>query len=340
MLTAAEVKEYAVRCGADLVGIGDIQRYEGAPPQYDPRYILPEAKVIIGFGFRIHRGVFRGIEEGTFFAGYPGMGYSSINDVYAPIVLREVANLLEDHGYEAVMYTNTMVRPGLGQGRPVAPGKPRPDIFLHFRIAAFICGLGQIGYNKLLLTKRFGPRQRLAFIITDAPLQPDPLIEESICDRCMLCVKECPAGLISPDKTEKVTVAGREIEWGQLDEPRCALLNWTGTPETNPFLPPDFAELVGRVLRKPPYPLLDRGLAELIQKMQKEEPGRIDDWSLYVMEKLPYARRCYEAFHYPPVFCGARGCIRACMMHLEEIGKIENTFQAPFRRRPPWTLEG
>jgi len=35
---------------------------------------------------------------------------------------------------------------------------------------------------------------------------------------------------------------------------------------------------------------------------------------------------------------GARGCIRACMMHLEEQGKIENKFEHPFRRRPAWKL--
>ncbi len=184
MLTSELVKQVALEAGADIVGIGDIQRFEGAPKQYDPRYIFPDAKVIIGLGFRIHRGLLRGIEEGTFFAAYPSMGYANINDVYAPMVMREVADLLEDHGYEALMYQNTAVRYGAGAGRPVREGYPRPDVFLHFRIAAFICGMGEIGYSKLLLTPQFGPRQRLAFIITDAPLRPDPLYDgPPLCDR-------------------------------------------------------------------------------------------------------------------------------------------------------------
>jgi len=39
-LTAAEVKAAAKRFGADLVGIGNMECWEGAPKQNDPRYIL------------------------------------------------------------------------------------------------------------------------------------------------------------------------------------------------------------------------------------------------------------------------------------------------------------
>ena len=120
MLTTKKVKQFAKACGADLVGIGSMDRFEGAPMQMDPRYIMPEGKSIIGLGFRIHRGLLRGIEEGTFFAGYPAMAYANINDVYAPMVLRQVGNLLEDEGYEALLYQNTSVRLGSGAGQAVS----------------------------------------------------------------------------------------------------------------------------------------------------------------------------------------------------------------------------
>ena len=152
MLTSEAVKKFALECGADIVGIGSMDRFEGAPKECDPRYIFPDAKAIIGLGFRIHRGLLRGIEEGTYFAGYPAMGYANINDVFAPMVLRLVGNFIEDHGYEAVLYQNTSVRLGCNVGKPVAEGMPKPDVFLHFPIAAFICGMGEIGYSKLFLT--------------------------------------------------------------------------------------------------------------------------------------------------------------------------------------------
>ena len=67
MITSAYIKEQARKFGADLVGITSMDRFEGAPKQMDPRYIFPGAKSMIVLGYRIPRGAFRGIEEGTFF---------------------------------------------------------------------------------------------------------------------------------------------------------------------------------------------------------------------------------------------------------------------------------
>jgi epoxyqueuosine reductase len=320
-----EIKEFAKKCGADLVGIGSMDRYDGAPMQSDPRYIFPEAKSIIGLGFRIHRGLLRGIEEGTYFAGYPALGYASINDVYAPMVLREVGNLLEDNGYEAILYQNTSVRLGTGVGKPVAPDKPKPDVFLHFRISAFICGMGEIGYSKVFLTPEFGPRQRFAFIITDAPIDPDPLFEGEICDKCMSCVKECTAEAIKGDKTVKVTVAGKELEWNDLDADKCSAIYQAGTPEYSPFMNDETKAVI--------QSLLGREFDE--QKLPADYNG--DIWR-YLREKMPYIRNTWESYHHPACIEGARGCVRACMIHLEETGRIKNLFKNPFRIRKPWQL--
>ncbi len=326
-ITAEMVKQVAIQAGADLVGIGDIDRFEGAPRDFDPRFIFPEARTIIGLAFRVHRGLYRGIEEGTFFAALPSMGYANINDIHAPIALRAVGNFLEDNGYEAVLYQNTSVRMGANAGRPVRPGLPRPDVFIHFRIAAFICGLGQIGYSKLLITPRFGPRVRFAFIITDAPLRPDPIYSgPPLCDMCMLCVKECPAGAISPDKTVEVTVAGHTIVWGKLDEQACAAVYQAGTPEYSPFMTPQVADYVKALISTPP-----EQRSELF-KAHPEGPFS------FIRNNLPYCRNAWESYHHPGAICGARGCQRACFIHLEEQGKLENKFHRPFRIRRPWSL--
>ncbi|MGC9320173.1 MAG: (4Fe-4S)-binding protein [Armatimonadota bacterium] len=329
MLTSEQVKRCALASGADIVGIGDIERFEGAPLQNDPRYIFPEATCIIGLGFRVHRGLLRGIEEGTFFAAYPAMGYANINDVYAPIALREVGDFLEDSGYEAVLYQNTSVRMGCGVGEPVREGYPRPDVFLHFRIAAYICGMGEIGWSKVFLTPRFGPRQRFAFIITDAPLEPDRIYEgEPLCDRCMRCVQECPGDAISADSSVKVTIAGHELEWGELDEDRCAAVYQVGTPQYSPFLPEHVSKYVDRLVSEP------RGEARS-EMLSYAGSGPFT----FAMNEVPYSSRAWESYHHPSAICGSRGCMRACMIHLEERGAIENTFENPFRIRRPWRLD-
>ena len=67
MITSQEIKAMAKRMGADIVGIGSIDRWSTAPIQMDPKQIMPKAKSIIALGFRVLRGSLRGIEEGTYF---------------------------------------------------------------------------------------------------------------------------------------------------------------------------------------------------------------------------------------------------------------------------------
>ena len=327
MITAAQVKQCALESGADIVGIGDIQLFEGAPTDFDPRYIFPEAKTIIGLGFRVHRGSYRGIEEGTFFAALPSMGYANINDVFAPMCLRDVGDFLEDNGHEAVLYQNTSIRCGANRGRPVQEGFPRPDVFIHFRIAAYICGMGEIGWSKVFLTPRFGPRQRFAFILTDAELATDPLMEPgTLCDRCKQCVRDCPVGAISADKAVTINIGGHEIQWGELDVDRCSAGYQAATAELNPFMTPEVAEGVENLRTMPPGPERDA--------MVREFGG---PWGLG--RKLPYTQATWDSFHHPGTICGARGCQRACFMHLEERGVLENKFHRPFRQRKPWKLD-
>ena len=289
MLKSEEVKKFAKKCGADLVGIASMDRFEGAPKNMDPRYINPDAKALIVFGFRIFRGCLRGIEEGTYFVSYSSMGYAGINWVYAPVVLWNFCKALEDEGYEATPIPNIFWP---RTGRPVSEDKPGPDVFLHYRIAAFCAGLGEIGYGKVFLTPEFGPRQRFAAVLTDAPLEPDPLFEVGkLCDRCMLCVKDCTGEAISATETVKVEVAGRMLEWGKLDVERCTSAFAGGNEEFNPFF----------------------GTG-------------------------PKGTGPNPVYEYGRALEGARGCIRACMIHLEEQGKIKNAFKKPFRIRKPWRL--
>ncbi|MEA4822864.1 MAG: (4Fe-4S)-binding protein, partial [Clostridiaceae bacterium] len=215
MLDSAEVKRIAKRMGADLVGIASMDRFEGAPPEMDPRLIMPNAKSMIVVAFRINRGAFRGIEEGTHFTSYAAMGYGAINTVVMPTFVIQFSRIFEDEGYETLplgyesnfggvidnWHKPTQENPiphntdsdGKLRSRPVSEGKPAPDIQVHMRIAAYLAGLGEIGLSKVFLTPEFGPRQRFALVMTEMELEPDPIMEPgTICLRCGACIRECP----------------------------------------------------------------------------------------------------------------------------------------------------
>ena len=296
MVTSSDVKEYAKQVGADLVGISSMDRFEGAPKQMDARYIFPNAESMIVLGFRIARGTLRGIEEGTLFSNYPSMGYAALNQIYGPMVLWKLTRFLEDEGHETIPMLNTnggeAVNPVTGKfrngwSRAVAEGKPYPDVLVHFRLAAFMAGLGEIGWSKLFLTPEFGPRQRFAIMLTDAKLEPDPIYTGKICDHCKLCVKNCHGKAISMNESVKVTVAGHELEWSKIDPMACEIGIQGGlNKELNPF--------------EGDYP-----------------------------KKYGYGRAIE----------GACGCIRACMIHLEERKKIKNRFHNKFRSSAQWEID-
>ena len=355
MLTSQMIKEAALAAGADMCGIGSMDRFEGAPREMDPRFIFPEAKSVIGMVFRIPRGVQRGIEEGTQFYQYPSMAYGGINEIFAPAVLYQVGQLIEDEGYEAFIYRNTGARgsvsdmdgsPGntlspeeqieaMNQAkrktnhhrsvqftRPARPGQEAPDLQFQFRLAAVACGLGEIGWSKMFLTKDFGPLQRVAFIFTDAELEPAPLYDgEPLCRRCMACVRECPGGCLSQTESIKVNVGGKICEWGKLDEWKCYAFYTHGGRKFNPFVPKEVWDKNENgdldVLEKADVKADEKTVKKVYLALEKYFPT----WVGYNMAK-----------------CG--GCIRACVSMLEKKGGcMAGRFHEPLRTGKPWEMD-
>ena len=310
---ALAVKRAALEMGADAVGIGNIERWANAPLQMDPKQIMPECKSIIGMVFRVERGSLRGIEEGTYFSNYSAMGYGGITYLYMPMTVINLSKFIEDQGYEAIpmghqsdwrAVNNTgEVRPGYS--RPARPGQACPDIMLHLRIAAYLCGLGEIGFSKMFLSPQFGPRCRVGVVLTDVELEPDPIYDgPQLCNRCMACVRACPGQCFPTDKTVKVNLAGHEVEWSDLDMSKCNTAFRgavdTGVPQDDPYMP-------------------DTNFV----------PG---SWS-------PFYHKPRNVYQTGQAICGSRGCTRACMISLESRGVLQNTFKQKFRRRPEWSVD-
>ena len=317
MITSKDIKEAAKRLGADIVGIGSIDRWSTAPIQMDPKQIMPNAKSIIALGFRVLRGSLRGVEEGTYFSNYSSMGYGGITYLYMPMTVINLSKMIEDAGYEAVPMghqSDWRAIDNLGYlrenySRPVEPGKAAPDVMISLRIAGFLCGLGEIGYSKMLLTPEFGPRLRVGIIITELELEPDPIMEPgTLCNRCMACVRECPGGCIPADRTIKANVGGYDLEWADVDMERC---DWVfqGGAEVR-------EGEVGNYFNTP-------------ERAGKYKPSEIN----------PFYNQPKRLYNTGKAICGAKGCTRACMISLEKRGVLKNKFENPFRTKKPWRVD-
>ncbi|MFH0876869.1 MAG: hypothetical protein V1863_01415 [Candidatus Omnitrophota bacterium] len=59
----------------------------------------------------------------------------------------------------------------------------------------YLAGLGWVGRNNLLVSKKFGAQFRMMTVLTDMPLATDKPLEAN-CGTCRACVCACPAGAI------------------------------------------------------------------------------------------------------------------------------------------------
>jgi len=341
ILTAGAIKELARRIGAggggvEVVGIANIERFADAPERMHPANIFPGCRSVISIVQPIPRGSYRGITEGTHWNNYTYYSYNRLNTVFRPLLTDEISRFIEQHGYEAVP-----VYPGVPESYPnhpnPIPGRPAADINLNIRIAALACGLGEIGWSKVFLHPVYGPRVRIGNILTDAVLEPDPLIKPgTLCKRCMKCVPDCPGNAI-PGKNGpsiKIRIEGQEYEWGDVNMGRCTAthhgINYKASPFLKKYFPGFNLEITESTMSEElAYKITHSlGLANW-QRQNPEFPGTAAN---------PYIKQISAHCGYLAV-CGAKGCIRACMEFQEKTHNIaQDNFKTPVFPGPKWQL--
>ena len=215
--------------GANVVGIANVERFEGAPRGHHPSDFIPKAKSVITFGIAIlhysinweghlsnselvspeHRQDFLQ----TYF--YRQTGYHLVNDLLNQLALR-ASNWLEDQGYRSLFFPPTW--------GPVSPEMVRkwvPSLWGMFsqRHAAVLAGLGEFGLSNIVLTPRYGSGIRFNSVITEAELVPSELLTEKLCqgESCSKCIDNCPGPLslrddFDPDGVWLVTPSRTDID--------------------------------------------------------------------------------------------------------------------------------
>ena len=298
----------AKETGADLVGFAPVSRFGADDAIFK---IFPGVKTVIGLGFRVLRGTYRGTEEGTTFYQYTTMAVENMEETVMPMSQLRVAQLIEAEGFLAlpqrrhqqIMAEENGMNPEVAYD---AIYRSRPqEVQMDFDTAAVLCGLGERGFHGALLTDEFGPFVRYCFILTDAVLEATEMKTPHLCDNCGECKKACPGKAID--------------EAGHRDDWQCAVYYNGANGTKNPFMPPEaFAELDDRLA-------IIAGEAKVTPERAKE-----------ILDKIyfyPPAQHAYQCS-----ICG-RACDVACYVHLEEKGLLTKKFNTPFRKRAPWQFD-
>lgn len=222
-----ELRAYLKAQGADLVGFAGVDRLEGAPEIQRPQRYLPSVRSMISLAVRVNEAVCDLIETHARRDTTPPSYHSfqlhtlvAINEQLDKLAYQG-AKFLEQRGYRAYPFPANL--PHILNPTPEYPGGPGDVSHKHIAVA---CGLGQIGWHSLLITPQFKTRQKLVSIATNAPLVPDPMLEEVQCDpvACgVYCAKVCPTKAIPEDTSKRVScvVGGKTVEYGKLEGWKC-----------------------------------------------------------------------------------------------------------------------
>ena len=212
------VKDVALRSGAALVGVASMERFEPQPPYYDvipkgmhPRDFLPTAKSVISFAQPILNPAMDApallhemqlemypddARDHWLDSFYHKVAHEN-QDITLLAIGQQIGQFLLEAGYDTMVFPTEGIHFSL-------PNRTEDDLMKHskfgyiagpisHRHCATRAGLGEFGYNNLVLTPKYGARVRFNTVVTDAELIADPLISEPIClrDKCMMCMKAC-----------------------------------------------------------------------------------------------------------------------------------------------------
>jgi hypothetical protein len=245
------LKEHLDALGADLVGIGSVERLRGAPEMMQPRRYLRDATSLISIALRVNEAACDLIAEGIRGEELPA-SYHSYQMFTLTIINPQLdrlaylgAKFLEQRGYRAYPFPANL--PHVLKPSAEYPGGPGDISHKHVAVA---CGLGRIGWHTLLITPQFGTRQKLVSIVTNAPLEPDPMCDVELCDprRCgFQCARACPTAAIPATlgRSIRIDIGGTPAEYASLVGWRCrwgcsGMLQCTGgykdipLPDTEP----------------------------------------------------------------------------------------------------------
>lgn len=181
-----EIKCRALKEGADLVGICRAEDLASLLPRQNPKALMSNCQSIIVYALKHLEGPFSS----------PVMRPSLVDtmNIYRELgrIGYQLGRFIEKGGFQAIW-----IHPAYPVEMSQDTRGLKGDISL--RHAAVAAGMGVIGKNNLLLTPAYGPRVRLAAVMTNAELEVDSRDQGTYCDECRRCIDLCPGKALSSE---------------------------------------------------------------------------------------------------------------------------------------------
>lgn len=198
----AELQDLISKLDVSAVGIASLAEWKGTKLEETALNLLPRARSVVVFAMELFREVLDLTTPERI------MGAASLNDLYTSHA-DYINGRLTKTAYDAAKASR-----GVGLKALPFPARGCPldarflEAVLSYKHAGQAAGLGKIGWNGLLIAPGLGPRLRLSACVTEAELQPTDVVTMTFkCDRCRLCIDDCPANAIAePQSGEQYAV--------------------------------------------------------------------------------------------------------------------------------------
>jgi len=181
--------------GFDLIGIASAAdpQFDIAPQGHKPAEWLPGAKSVVVGGIKVLKEILRTTPSPVYLKHYEQLNIWLTQAGYL------LSRFLQDQGYEAMYFPET--DPHQYFIAQVERGETRlSPSFCHIH-SAVAAGLGKRGKVGVVLTTKYGPRQRWMSVVTTADLVPDEKRKKEICLEFIrpgscgdLCIEACKTG--------------------------------------------------------------------------------------------------------------------------------------------------
>ncbi len=173
------LKDFARSLGADLVGIADLKRLKGIRTY--PPDLLDKYTRAVSIAVRLSDGVIDAIVDRP--TPLYQQHYTKVNALLDDIAVR-VSQHLQSLGAVAVPIPASQLL-----------DKEEWHSYISHKAVSIAAGIGWQGKSLLLVNRMYGPRVRLATVLTDLDLDPDSPVK-NLCARCSACADACPARAI------------------------------------------------------------------------------------------------------------------------------------------------